>query len=132
LVALLLTAGCDRSGLNLAPAEGVVTLDGKPVAEAGVMFAPVDSTLGPPAMGVTDENGAFSMKTVNEDGALIGEHHVSVSKSEESVQPVPGSRALKYVVKRHVPERYESLETSGLKVTVPEDGGRFDLKLSSD
>lgn len=131
LLAALLATGCNESGLNLAPAEGVVTLDGQPVADAGVLFVPSDPSQGLPAMGVTDAAGAFSLRTVNDDGAVIGDYRVSISKSEQSLQPVPGSRALRHIVKRHVPEKYEGADTSGLTATVAEDKNHFEFPLSS-
>jgi hypothetical protein len=131
LLAALLAMGCNDSGLNLTPAEGVVTLDGQPVADAGVMFVPSDPSQGLPAMGVTDAAGAFSLRTVNDDGAVVGDYRVSISKSEQSLHPVPGSRALRHIVKRHVPEKYEGADTSGLTATVAEDENHFEFPLSS-
>jgi hypothetical protein len=132
LLAALLATGCNGSGLNLAPVEGIVTLDGQPVADAGVLFVPSDPKQGPPAMGVTDATGAFSLRTVNDDGAVVGDYRVSISKSEQSLQPVAGSRALRHIVKRHVPEKYEAVESSGLTATVAEDENHFEFPLISN
>ena len=65
LCMLLPAAGCGRGGLNLAPVEGIVTCDGTPVADAGVMFVPNELNVGPPATGSTDSEGRFKLVTVN-------------------------------------------------------------------
>ena len=76
-----LLAGCTP---NLAPVKGHVTCNGKPVAEAQITFNPVaknegDLEAGKPATGFTDAEGNFVLSTFRaNDGALIGQHHVSV------------------------------------------------------
>jgi hypothetical protein len=130
LLAIALALGCNRSGLNLAYVEGVVTFDGAPVADAGVMFMPVDSTLGLPATGVTDSEGRFTLTTANRPGAVIGEHRVAISKSEAIV--VPQRRGLPlYTTKDHIPAKYGSVETSGLTASVKDDDNNIPFQLSS-
>ena len=72
LLLLLVSGGCNRSGLNLAHVEGVVTLDDKPVEDAAVLFLPDDPTMGPPASGTTDAEGRYTLITANQPGAAIG------------------------------------------------------------
>jgi len=130
LLAAAVISGCDRSGLDLADVEGVVTLDGAPVKEAGVMFMPVDSSLGPPATGVTDGEGKFTLTTANQPGAVIGEHRVAISKSEAVV--IPQRRGLPlYKTKDYIPAKYGSVETSGLTATVEDDDNSVPFQLSS-
>ena len=85
LVGLLFVAGCSRGGLELARVEGVVTFNGAPVAEAGVVFSPCESKLGPPASGSTDSEGRFTLVTANGPGAVIGDHQVAISKDQAVV-----------------------------------------------
>jgi hypothetical protein len=79
---LLLLAGC--GGPTLAPVQGRVTCNNKPVAEAAVTFSPVPQTEGErepgkPATGFTDQGGYYVLSTYrNEDGALVGPHRVTV------------------------------------------------------
>jgi hypothetical protein len=81
LLLLATAAGCGPSRPALLPAEGVVTLDGKPLAEASVVFQPAGG--GRPATGITDANGRFKVGTFKpHDGALPGMHVVTVAKSE--------------------------------------------------
>jgi hypothetical protein len=133
LLTLLLVAtvaGCGGSGLDLAPVAGVVTLDGQPVSEAGIMFQPVNSSMGPPAYGATDENGRFELITVNQPGAAIGEHRVAISKTESIA--IPQRRGLPiYKTKEHIPSKYGNYETSGLTITVEDDDNSFKFDLTS-
>jgi hypothetical protein len=128
LLLLIAATGCSDSGLHLAPVAGVVTLDGKPVSEAGIMFQPADASIGPPAYGATDENGRFELITANQPGAAIGEHRVAISKTESIA--IPQQRGLPiYKTKEHIPPKYGNYETSGLTVTVEDDDNllKFDL-----
>ena len=122
--------GCGGSGLELAPVAGVVTLDGQPVSEAGIMFQPADASKGPPAYGATDENGRFELITANQPGALIGEHRVAISKTESIA--IPQRRGLPiYKTKEHIPPKYGNYESSGLSVTVEDDDNSLKFDLTS-
>jgi hypothetical protein len=122
---MLAAAGCNRSGLDLAPVDGVVTYNGAPVAEAGVMFAPQQ---GPSAMATTDAEGKFTLTTANHDGALIGEHRVSISKVETIA--IPQQRGFPiYQHKSHIPEKYADAATSNLTANVQDDDNHFEFKL---
>ncbi len=71
LVAVTL-GGCGSGGIKVAPTEGVVLLDGKPVAGASVVFR--QAGLAMVASGKTDAEGRFQMSTYgNLDGAPVGE-----------------------------------------------------------
>jgi hypothetical protein len=125
--ALLLLAGCNRSGLNLAPVEGVVTFKGAPVEKAGVLFKP---SSGPIAIGTTDSEGRFTLTTANKDGALIGDHRVSISKTEQLAPQFPGERFPRYETKYLIPQKYASPETSGLTATVKSGKNPVEFKLN--
>lgn len=67
--------GCDSSP-PLAPVEGVVTYDGKPLEFGYVMFQP---RKGQPAQGQITTDGTFTLATEGHGpGAFLGEHRVSV------------------------------------------------------
>jgi hypothetical protein len=123
--AAIFVAGCNRSGLDLAPVEGVVTFNGSPVAEAGIMFAPQQ---GPTAMATTDAEGKFTLTTANHEGALIGPHRVSISKVETIAIPQPRGFPL-YQHKSHIPEKYADLSTSELTADVQDDDNHFTFDL---
>jgi hypothetical protein len=79
LAALLAAAlaGCGGSDKPV-PVTGKVTVNGAPVAGAGVTFHPQDGK-GRPATGETDQNGTYHLTTINpSDGALPGEYRVTL------------------------------------------------------
>jgi hypothetical protein len=84
-MALAATGGCSRSPYELAPVNGKVTIDGKPLSQAKVMFAPVEVgdsiNPGKPAFGLLQGDGSFTLTTYEKnDGAVVGEHWVSIVK----------------------------------------------------
>lgn len=82
--AWLCLAGCGGDG-KVAPVSGVVTLNGKPVADVELLFQPEagDSTNspGPPATGVTGPDGRYTLKVIGDSkpGATVGKNHVLFS-----------------------------------------------------
>lgn len=78
LIATLI-GGCGRSDkIELVPVEGIVTLDGAPLADAAVVFHPKPK--GRPSMGKTDAEGRFKLSYLEGTmGALVGKHQVSIS-----------------------------------------------------
>lgn len=138
LSAILLTCcwmvGCGRKGPTVAPVEGIVTLDGKPVDAAGVLFSPLAG--GPSASGTTDAAGHFRLTTGNLNGATLGKHSVVITKSESvgvSAEDgdVSGMLSPNWKLVNHLPSRYASAEMSGLSVEVQAEDNVFPFKLSS-
>jgi hypothetical protein len=78
-------AGCS-GGPAVVKVTGIVTYQGNPLAGAKVSFVPTEEHDGrrPPAVAVTDAEGRFALKTnfdsVTRDGAVPGEHVVTISK----------------------------------------------------
>lgn len=69
--------GCGRNGPELGTVSGIVTLDGKPLPGAVVMFTPA---LGRVSRGRTDPNGAYELRFAGDvKGAVLGEHRVTIS-----------------------------------------------------
>jgi hypothetical protein len=91
LAALMLLglAGCGGSGAKPVKTEGVVTLDGAPLAGATVVFQPAEGT-GRPATGLTSADGSFRLTTFNTgDGAMPGEYKIVVTKSADERGDAP-------------------------------------------
>jgi hypothetical protein len=141
-LAVVLVAGCGGDGLNLAPVEGIVLLNGQPLADAGVMFLPVDEKQGPPASGATNAEGRFVLMTNNREGAPIGESRVSISKADPFGDEIPPEqlesadivrrRGLKVFKTKHlIPERYADFTSSGLIQMVEDADNFFEFKLTS-
>ena len=137
---VLLSLGCNKKRLKgLVPAQGVVTLNGEPVADAMIMFTPVKiGTQATTAATTTDAKGAFKMSTVDPgDGVFPGEYRVTVVKDEfqggltleqarinsqnpdEARKNGPIEEA---TVIHHLPAKYGDINTTDLTVTIPEAG----------
>ncbi len=98
LTVTIALVGCDGAPpYQLAPAHGHVTLDGQPMTGAKVMFAPVAKggsiKSGRPAFGMLRADGAFTLGTyAPEDGAVVGEHWVTVIRMPAERGRMPGAR----------------------------------------
>ena len=130
---LLLASGCGKSA-TLVPVSGRVMLDNKPLAKAKVQFAPAnpegDPKLSPVSVGETDDQGNFTLKTLDgRDGAVPGQHRVEISKFDRDATIIKGGVVVAEGVER-VPEDYNI--KSKLTFTVPEGGTKeanfLDLK----
>jgi hypothetical protein len=74
------TVGCG-GGPELGTVTGTVTLDGRPVPNAFVVFTPKGP--GRPSQTKTDAEGRYSLKfNASQEGALIGTHIVTVSTAD--------------------------------------------------
>jgi hypothetical protein len=139
LLAGLLAAaavGCGTPKPATAPIAGRVLVDGKPLAEAAVLFEPVAG--GVPARGSTRADGSFTLSTFGrDDGALVGRHRVAISKVTtgdvavdefglEASLPKPGVEP-----KSVLPRRYADPATSGLEATVEAGGTAVEFSLES-
>ena len=125
LILPALIAGCGPSLPATRYVNGVVTLDGRPVEGAAVLFSPDE---GRPASGTTNAQGEFELQTFAPgDGAVLGTHKVTVTLknvSGVSADPdglsgevAPGGMQVEWVV----PEHYANPTTSGLTVDVDDD-----------
>ncbi len=129
-LALVLGTGCGKSGPQMAPVEGVVTLDGEPIEGATVLFQPEAG--GKPATGVTDPSGKFALKTFKTgDGAQVGMNNVSVTKEivGESSANVEEGEIVDVVLE--TPAKYASPKLSGLSVDVQPGMDPVTLELKS-
>ncbi|HPP51834.1 MAG TPA: carboxypeptidase-like regulatory domain-containing protein [Thermoguttaceae bacterium] len=133
---VVLPFGCGPKRPKTVQVTGKVTYKGQPLEGARVMF---HTQGGPPATGTTDKEGRFRLETFStEDGALIGEHTVIISK----YVPVPNGAASSSGapddmrgpgpprIRQLVPARYTTPATSPLKAKVTAEGPNdftFDL-----
>jgi len=130
IIPALLALGCGQTG-KLAPVSGVVTLDGKPLANALVSFQPVASqgttTAGFGSYGTTDATGKYALRTSDADapGAVVGSHRVEINLKVESDDRDPRTRP----PAKTLPAKYNRNTELQFKV---EPGGtsaaNFDLK----
>jgi hypothetical protein len=94
LSVLAMTAGCSGSSFDLAPVTGQVTINGQPFSQGRVMFAPIAQggakEVGKPAFGILASDGSFKLTTFEaDDGAVVGEHWVTVIRIEPEGAPEP-------------------------------------------
>jgi hypothetical protein len=119
LAAIVALAGCQQnSGPQLAPAGGVVRLNGKPLAGARLIFNPAS---GRPAQGTADKDGRFQLSTMKpNDGAVVGPHRVAVIAPRSTVEAMPGSpeAAAAAAEVSELPKHYSDPQTSGLEYEV--------------
>ena len=108
-----------------AQTSGVVLVDGKPLADAQVMFHPQGQ--GNPATGRTEENGRFVLTTYEDrDGAVPGTHVVTIQVFPAGA--LPGMEFGEDGGESPVPMEYSDVSTSTLSATV-ESGKPNDIKL---
>ncbi|MCA9003919.1 MAG: Ig-like domain-containing protein [Planctomycetaceae bacterium] len=150
---LVCCMGCSGGGdqVKLAPVSGVVTMDGKPLADVVVIFSP---DKGNPSSGRTDSSGKYTLLfKENAKGALLGPHRISIitggpvptqnSDDDGGIsQTLPietfrgendGVAAIKLpkdtFKKDPIPERYNT--KSELKKEVVDGKNSFDFELTS-
>jgi len=91
-VAFSVIAGCSDSPYSLAPVGGTISIDGKPLTQGKVMFAPVARgdglEAGKAAVGIIQPDGTFKLSTYRDgDGAIVGEHWVTIFGQNKSREP---------------------------------------------
>ena len=115
LVLAVVMTGCGRR-FPMAEVSGKVTLDGKPLSDATVMFVPEK---GFAAAGTLQPDGTFRLISGRPgDGAVIGSHKVAVMPANP--------------LKAHFPAKYQNAETRGFSVEVKAGKNSFEFDLTSD
>jgi hypothetical protein len=128
LVLAVLCPACSSGRKTVHPVRGQVFVDGRPAAQAQVLFHPAEK--GPEQLqpsGQTDDQGYFNLTTyVNSDGAPEGDYTVTVTWFRVFRT---GDEAVRHNV---LPRRYAAPESSQLKVTVNKGKNELSaLQLSS-
>lgn len=139
LLMVLCGTSCSQSvpGKAVYPVHGQVLLEGKPVANALVVFYPVGAwgaeESRPHAQ--TDSDGRFTVSTYGtKDGAPAGEYKVAISELRDAGEETEGQADVGSPARKNPnppPARYGNPETSGLRVTIsegPNDLEPFRLK----
>lgn len=105
MLAMLCGCGGGDKGPERGEVEGVVTLDGQPLAGAVVMFAPQASPgkeSGSTSVGVTDSAGKYTLSySGDKTGAVIGTHLVRITTGriadeDEGTPAVPEKVPVQY------------------------------------
>ena len=131
LITSMIGCGSDAS-VDTVPVSGLVTMDGQPLVNAAVMFQLTSDTetTAPTSVGITDDEGRYSLKVSITDtpGAVVGEHRVSVTMDgyEEDEEDDGDSEAKEPILSKYNVD-------SELIFTVPDGGtdqANFDLTSS--
>lgn len=124
VLAAIALVGCGDE-VELGDAQGVVTMDGKPLPEATVRFIPIGG--GRSALGRTDENGHYEMLySATATGALVGPVRVEITSAEETTDAAGNSR----MKPETIPARYNT--QSELKADVGSGNNEFNFDLTSN
>lgn len=110
-------AGCSKPAADIAPVQGRVTLDGKPLASAQVTFQPTGKA---PGIGSTDQDGHYELsykRGVN--GAPTGVNRVYIRPYAYGAEKG-----------RTLPERYNN--NTELEREVKPGPNEFNFDLTSD
>jgi hypothetical protein len=129
LCGIALAAGCSGSSFELAPVAGMVTIDGQPFGQGKVMFAPIAhgeaKEVGKPAFGLLASDGSFKLTTDEpDDGAVIGEHWVTVIRIAPEDAPDPPAGATKN------PLAFERVVAPQKATVVAGQDNRVDIQLT--
>ena len=117
---VLVVVGCGAGGPELGEVSGIVTLDGKPVPNAFVTFAP--EAAGRPSQAKTDEEGRYKLQfSPSREGALLGHHDVRVSTQDID----DAGRSLP----ERIPEQYHA--QGSIPVTIREGANEINLELTT-
>jgi hypothetical protein len=103
-------------------------MDDRPLPNAEVRFYPMGGKDLPFSIGVTDDQGNYSLKLseTDRDGALVGEHRVIITVNERNREQPMGPEGPRELV----PRKYNREST--LTCTVPREGRKdFNLELKS-
>ena len=109
---------------DLATVEGRVTHDGKPLANAKVVFVAPGR---PMAVATTDDDGHYQVRTGSRIGIAPGNYKVAVS----AYQTVAGPQGEAPIPVLRTPPRYNSADHSGLAADVQNGRNSVDFELSA-
>lgn len=132
----LAVCGCGRSAkspkVQVLPVKGTVTLDGKPLSGANVVFMTAD----PPAafVGMTQEDGTFQLQGAEGRAANCqGPCQVTISRLAKSDgSPLaPGEMPALVGAVEQLPSKYSQFGETTLSANVGAEGGTFDFPLTS-
>ncbi len=119
-------SGCGSGGPDIASVQGTVTLDGKPLPRADVVFIP---TGGRPAAAETDANGKYVLEfSGGRKGAIPGKSRVEINTARPPAANMDGT--VTPGAKEMVPAKYNKNTTLVFEVV---DGQKniADFKLES-
>lgn len=133
-ICLMKASGCGPAGPDVQMIKGVVTLDGKPVTAATVVFVP--EGVGLMAAGKTDEAGAFVLNASDGKkfgrGTTEGDYIVTLSKlTNVKIDPITGEPTDIQLSEPQelIPRTYTTAADSPLRATVVKGLNEYQFNL---
>ncbi len=136
----LAAAGCTKAPPSITEAEGVVLLNGVPLANAQVDFVPELSEFGAEmnSGAVTEDDGRFHLTCAKnaQPGAVVATHRVVVTEGPmpEKFRGMSGEAQngatayLKGLKNRPIPQQYGSVGKTPLRAEVKADQQQYEIK----
>ncbi len=136
----VLLGGCGSD--DLATVQGLVTLDGQPLAEVEVQFIPdiEQDTVGPPISAYTDQFGRFQTVNDSRGGMVAGTYRVCINDARAmmpgggmdatSGEPVENGPSRSAPVRVRVPQHYSDVNRTpfrDLRIEPGEQSHNFPL-----
>ena len=122
-LAFAVVAGCGGGGSpDVGLVTGTVTMDGKPLENAEVVFSPPN---GRPSMALTDSSGKYELTYIRDTkGAVPGTHKVRITTRPEAVADDYSGPAFK----EPIPIKYNAETTLTAEVKAGENTFNFELQ----
>ena len=121
--------GCGSDGPELAEVTGTVTVDGKPVPNATVIFNPVAAG-GSNSLGKTDAQGNYRLEfTQDKTGAMIGQHVVEITTKKIAASDMPDTGEVVQSTFVAIPPQYK--KRGALTAEVKDQRNKIDFELRS-
>ena len=121
--------GCGSDGPELADVTGTVTLDGKPVPNATVIFNPVEAG-GSTSLGKTDDQGNYRLEySQDKKGAMLGKHEVEISTQKIAADEMPDDGGAAQTAYVPIPAKYR--KRGELTAEVKDQRNKIDFALTS-
>jgi hypothetical protein len=88
LLSLPVLGSCGSNPAAFVRVTGKLTLNGRPLKGATIVFTPdrAKGGRGPQSFAVTVDDGAFTLKTTEGEGAVTGWHQVTVAPPSDNVE----------------------------------------------
>jgi len=114
-------AGCGSKEPPLFEGSGSVSYRGETVPQANVVFISEDG--GSMSIGITDDQGKFTLTTRGRPGALAGSYKVGVAAVRLKGPVFPGMTEEQILANEEVviPRRFGNAKLSGLTASIGED-----------
>lgn len=118
---------------ELVPVKGKITLDGKPLESAQVLFQPKGGTAGQGAYASTAEDGSFTLKyNSGQEGCPKGEYVIMITKllTPDGKAVPAGQNAADVDARDIIPARYKDPDAplNSIMISGPNSDVNIDLK----